>query len=583
MKERILRGIPISSGVGIGKIYIYQRKLPPVEERVIPEARLEEEISSFRSALSSVEGELNLMYQKVREEMGADIAEFIKFQILLLKDKTILEGVEKIIREKKRDAAFAYHQVIKDYISPMLSSPVPFMRDRIIDIMDLAERILLSLLGRTKDSLLSLSEEVILFAHNLAPTDVAMIDKRFVKGVAVESGGKSGHVAIMTKAREIPAVNGIPNLLSQARAGFTAIVDGNRGVIILNPNEKRLGQYRREMEEERRRRASYSRKKEEEPITRDGKYIDLSANIEFIGEVEMAKEYGAKGIGLFRTEYIFLSRRRLPTEEEQLFFYQEVSSKMKPYPVIIRTFDLGGDKIIPGYSETNPFLGWRGIRVGLQKKDFLITQIRAILKASAQNKNLKIMFPMITGIEEIQACRVILNSVKEELKEKRVPFDPAIEFGIMVETPACALLAEKFAKICSFFSIGSNDLIQYTLACARDNEKVAHLYDPFHPAVIRLYKETIDAARKNGIWVGVCGELASEPLGIILLVGLGIDELSMVPHRIPVAKEIIRSLEFTRLQDTIKKILTLSTGSGVKRFLVGEVKENFPKLSAIFG
>lgn len=596
MKEKILRGIPISSGAGIGKIFLYHQELPIPKEREISEDEAEREIARFHTTLTMVGKELEGIYQRVREEMGADIADFIMFQILLLKDAELIGRVERFIREQKRDAAFSYYQVIKDYAAPLANSPLPFMRERSIDIADLSNRVLSSLIGKDlssplpkERSLLSLKEEVLLFAHSLAPSEVAILDKRRVLGIALEVGGKSGHIAIMAKAKEIPAVCGVVDLLSNLRKpskegrSEQGIVDGDRGIVILNPTEKRISQYKRRVEEDSRKRASYFQKTEEEPVTKDGKYIDISANVEFIGEVEKAKKYGAKGIGLLRTEYLFLSRRRPPTEEEQFFFYREVSSQMRGHPVIIRTFDLGGDKILPGYSETNPFLGWRGIRVGLAEKEFLLTQLRAILKASAENRNLKIMFPMISSLEEMLACRRVLGEVKEDLKRKGVPFDSGIEFGIMVETPSCALMAESFAKMCHFFSIGSNDLTQYTIACARDNERVAYLYDPFHPSVVRLYKETIDAARRAGIWVGLCGELASEPLGIILLVGLGIDELSMVPHRVPQAKEIIRSIELFKLQESMAKVLTFSTGKAIKRFLIKEVRRLFPKLAEGLG
>ncbi|MEO0099060.1 MAG: phosphoenolpyruvate--protein phosphotransferase [candidate division WOR-3 bacterium] len=584
MRERILRGIPISPGIGIGRVFFYQRELPKVEEREIAEEGVEREVNYFFEKIGEVERELNEVYQKVREEMGRDVADLVMFQILLLKDKEINGRVEKLIREKRRDAASAYYQVIREYTQTLLNSSLPFLKEREVDIIDCAHRVLRSLLPKKNDTVEFLlgnwhsKKDIILFASNLTPTEVAILDKEFIKGVALAKGGKLSHVAIMTKAKEIPAVDGVDDLLKEENKNRWAILDGDRGIVIINPTERRLLQYEREVREEKRKRALYSLSKEEEPVTKDGKYIDLSANIEFIGEVDKAKELGAKGIGLLRTEYLFLSRRRPPSEEEQFFFYREVANKMKPYPVIIRTFDLGGDKVIPGYRELNPFLGWRGIRIGLKEREILKRQMRAILRAGAENKNLKIMLPMISTLEEVQEAKSLLNAVKEELKGEGIPFDPEIELGIMVETPSCALLAERIGRISSFFSIGTNDLTQYTLACARDNEKVSYLYDPFHPAVIRLYKETIEAARKCGIWVGVCGELAAEPLGIILLVGLGVDELSMVPIKIPEAKGIIRELDLTKLQESINKVFTFSTAQGVKRFLIREIKKNFPQL-----
>lgn len=585
MRERILKGIPISSGVGQGQVFLYRREIPKIEEREIGEGEIEREVLLFRNKIKEVKEELNELHRRVREEMGRDIADLVLFQILLLEDKEIITRVESFIREKRRSAAFAYYEVIRDYAQSLSNSPIPFLREKEIDIKDCAYRVLRAIVGsQFHNTGVLLSDwnsrrDVILFADDLTPTEVAILDKRTVKGVALIKGGKSGHIAIMTRAKEIPAIYGVDDLMREENNGRRAILDGSRGIVILNPAGVRISRYEREMKEEEKRKAFYFLVKEEEPVTRDGKYIDLSANIEFLGEVEKAREYGARGIGLFRTEYLFLSRRQPPSEEEQFFFYREVSSKMNPYPVIIRTFDLGGDKVLPNYKELNPFLGWRGIRIGLKEKEILKPQLRAILRASAENKNLKVMFPMISTLEEVQEVKAVLVDLKEELQKKGLPFDAGIEFGVMVETPSCALLAERIGRISSFFSIGTNDLTQYTLACARDNEKVSYLYDPFHPAVVYLYKKTIDAARKCGIWVGVCGELAAEPLGIVLLVGLGVDELSMVPTKIPEAKGIIRNLEFGKLQESIGRVFSFATAQGVKRFLSREIKKSFPELA----
>ncbi|MEO0102518.1 MAG: phosphoenolpyruvate--protein phosphotransferase, partial [candidate division WOR-3 bacterium] len=467
MRERILKGIPISSGVGQGKVFLYRREIPKIEEREIGEGEIEREVLLFRDKIKEVKEELNELHQRVREEMGRDIADLVLFQILLLEDKEINTRVENFIRDKRRSAAFAYYEVIRDYAQSLLNSPIPFLREKEIDINDCAYRVLRSLIGSEFSNAGILlgnwnsRKDVILFADDLTPTEVAILDKKVVRGVALIKGGKSGHIAIMTRAKEIPAIYGIDDLMREENNGRRAILDGSRGIVILNPTEVRIARYEREMKEDEKRKAFYSVVKKEEPVTRDGKYIDISANIEFLGEVEKAKEYGAKGIGLLRTEYLFLSRRQPPSEEEQFFFYKEVSSKMNPYPVIIRTFDLGGDKVLPNYKELNPFLGWRGIRIGLKEKEVLKLQLRAILRASAENKNLKVMLPMISTLEEVQEVKVILGDLKEDLQKKGIPFDVGIELGIMVETPSCALLAERIGHLCSFFSIGTNDLTQY--------------------------------------------------------------------------------------------------------------------------
>ncbi|MEO0088961.1 MAG: phosphoenolpyruvate--protein phosphotransferase, partial [candidate division WOR-3 bacterium] len=385
-------------------------------------------------------------------------------------------------------------------------------------------------------------------------------------------GGKTSHISIMAKAKEIPTVVGVENLLHFSTNTQKAIIDGNRGMVILNPTEKRIKFYEKEKEEITKRKKAIIAKSEREAKTKDGKYIDISANIEFVYEAVMAKEYGAKGIGLFRTEYLFLSKRELPSEEEQYQLYKEVAEKMKPYFVIIRTFDLGGDKLIRGYFENNPFLGWRGIRFCLSNLDFFKTQLRAILRAS-QTRNIKIMLPMVSNIDEIIKTKKILDELKAELKNKNIDFDDNIELGIMIETPSSVILSDVLAKLCNFFSIGSNDLTQYTLACDRGNEKISYLFNHYHPAVLKLIKETIKNGHKNGIWVGLCGEMASEPLGTIILLGMGIDELSMAPQFIPYAKELISFLDTDFCKEIAEKVINFSTTSEVLRYLKKRIKK----------
>lgn len=571
MRERILRGIPVNSGFGYGKIEIYRPELPTIEKKIIEADEVLKELERLEKAISLSKEDLEKIYQKVRTEIGKDIAEFIQIQIAFLTDPLIIDEVKNFISKEKVNAEYAYLEVIKKYHTFFLSKETTVFVDKGLEIFDVC----LSVIGKLQNSdklfsLLKPKEKCVLLARSLTPMNMAILDKDYILGVALEMGGKTSHVAIMAKAKDIPAVVGVENLLNYGTKAYEAIIDGNRGMVIFNPSEKRIKFYEKEKEEFAKKRRLITTAKETK--TKDGKEIDISANIEFLCEAVTAKEYGAKGIGLFRTEYLFLSKRNLPSEEEQFTIYKEVAEIMKPYFVIIRTFDLGGDKLIPGYQENNPFLGWRGIRFCLANLDFFKTQLKAILRASAYG-SIKIMLPMVSTIEEVVNTKKILNELKEELRAQKIPFDENIDLGIMVETPSSVFLADVLAKICNFFSIGSNDLTQYTLACDRGNEKIAYLFSHYHPSVLRLIKETIEKAHKNGIWVGLCGEMASEILGIILLIGMGIDELSMAPQFIPRAKEFISLLDTDFCKELAEKVLKFSTTQEVIRYLKKRLKK----------
>lgn len=571
MKERILKGIPVNGGFGYGKVAIYRPELPTIEKRTITNEEVAKEFERLEKAISSSKEDLEKIYQKVRTEIGKDIAEFIQIQIAFLTDPLIIEEVKNFISKEKVNAEYAYSEVIKKYHAFFLSKETPVFVDKGAEIFDVCLYVIEKLQNSDKIfSILKPNEKCVLLARSLTPMNMAILDKNYILGIALEMGGKTSHVAIMAKAKDIPTVVGIENLLNYGTNAQEAIIDGNRGILIFNPSEKRIKFYEKEKEELAKRRKLLTIKKEAK--TKDGKEIDISANIEFLCEALTAKEYGAKGIGLFRTEYLFLSKRNLPSEEEQFTIYKEVAEIMKPYFVIIRTFDLGGDKLIPGYQENNPFLGWRGIRFCLANLDFFKTQLKAILRASAYG-SIKIMLPMVSTVEEVVATKKILNELKEEFRAKNIPFDENIDLGIMVETPSSVFLANVLAKICNFFSIGSNDLTQYTLACDRGNEKVAYLFNHYHPSVLRLIKETIEKAHKNGIWAGLCGEMASEIFGIIILIGMGIDELSMAPQFIPQAKEFISLLDTDFCKEVAEKVLNFSTAQEVIRYLKKRLKK----------
>lgn len=585
-KEQILHGIPVSPGFAIGNIFIYQRFVPSYKERILNDADVISEKQRFEIAIKETEHELIALKNEIHKEMGGELAELISFQITLLYDQDLYKSTIEFIENRKRNAEFAYSEVLKRYIVPLNAAKTPFFRERLADITDVSSRVLSNILGVELPTTYEVTPGSLLIAYDLLPSEVALLDRNRVIGIAMEAGGKTSHTSIMTKAKEIPAVVGIENLLKKVSVIIqndqdvdnTAILDGSRGILIIEPSEKKINFYKKEDGKIKEQKNYLVKLKETESTTKDGKHIDLSANIEFVAETLPALENGARGVGLFRTEYLYLSRRRPITEEEQEQIYTAAAIKMKPYPVIIRTFDFGGDKIIPGYAEPNPFLGWRALRLCFDNPELFLNQIKAILRASV-NGNLKIMLPMISTLDELHQAKAYIDRAKNELQAKNIPFDNNIELGIMVETPSCALLADRFAKECNFFSIGSNDLTQYTLAVDRDNKRVAKLFNSLHPAVLKLINMTINAAHSNGIWVGLCGEFAADPIGIILLIGMGIDELSMVSSVIPLAKNIIQNIDYGFAQEISRQVLELATASDVTKLVNTRLETTYPKLA----
>jgi phosphotransferase system enzyme I (PtsI) len=583
-KEQILRGIPVSEGFAIGNIFVYQRFIPNYTLRVLKDTEVEPEKTRFDRAIKETEQELKILQNEIRREMGSDLAELISLQIALLYDQDLYRGTIEFIEKNKRNAEFAYSEVLNKYIVPLNQAKTPFFRERLADITDVSTRVLSNILGVELPSIYEVAKDSIIIAYDFLPSEAALLDKNRVIGVATEAGGKTSHTAIMTKAKEIPSVVGIENLIKKVTEIYQnhatdkeIVLDGSRGMLILEPTEKRILFYKKEQEKIKHHRSYLDTLKESESTTQDGKHIDISANIEFVAEAVNALENGAQGIGLFRTEYLYMARRRPVTEDEQVEIYSSVADRMKPYPVIIRTFDFGGDKIIPGYAEPNPFLGWRAIRLCIDNPELFINQLKAMLRASVKG-NVKIMLPMISSIDELRQAKTFLEQAKQDLRSKHILFDENIEMGIMVETPGCAMMAEEFAKECNFFSIGSNDLTQYTLAVDRDNKRVAKLFDTMNPSVLKMIKITIDAAHNNGIWVGLCGEFAADPLGMMILIGLGIDELSMVSSIIPLAKKIIQSIDYSYAQKLSRDVLSMTTAAEVSNYMNAELMKNLPEL-----
>lgn len=575
----LLEGVPASSGIQIGIALLFLREDLDVPNYTIDSSEVDKEVEKFGLALSKTRKELEEIQKNIQKEISSAYAGIFSAHILLLEDPMFLDEVKKEITTSKLNSAAAVKKVIQNITEQFSMIDNEYLKGRETDIRDVAVRIIQNILGKEKMDLSLLKKEVIVIAHDLSPSDTALMNKDMVIGFATDVGSKTSHTAIMARALEMPAVVGLGKITSHVKTGDLVIIDGNRGRVLINPDSELYEEYLIEQIKFTEFEQSLSVLKDLPATTLDGTQIELACNLEVPEELSAIHKYGAKGIGLFRTEYIFIRKKtELPSEEEQYESYKEAVEKVAPEPVIIRTLDLGGDKFasylgLP--TDVSSMMGLRAIRLCLQYPFIFIPQLRAILRASAHG-NLKIMFPMISRIEELRQAKVLLNQVRSELEHEGIPFDPNIHIGTMIEVPSAAITADILAKECDFFSIGTNDLIQYTLAVHRVNEEIAHLYEPFSPAVLRLIKQVIDIAHGNGIWVGMCGEMASDPLVVPLLLGMGIDELSMSPIAIPEVKKIIRSFTIEESKKIMNRAMSFSTAYEVESYVYGEAMERFP-------
>jgi phosphotransferase system enzyme I (PtsI) len=506
--------------------------------------------------------------RKVVENLGAKEADIFEAHLLMLEDHALVGEVIRLIKEEKVNAEFAFHTVAERYSEALLAANDEYLRERAADMRDLTSRVLDNLL-EVKDTfdLHHLTEPCILISHDLSPSTTAQLNKKLVLGFATDIGGRTSHTAIMARSLGIPAIVGLQTVSQELDSGDYALLDGYNGTIIVNPTDQTLFAYGQLAKIK----ASLDEKlreiREQPAVTLDGKPIHLSANIEDQNDIEAVIANGAEGVGLFRTEFLFINRDNLPGEEEQYKVYREVAAALKPNPIIIRTLDLGGDKFASHLQlaqEMNPFLGWRAIRFCLAQPELFRAQLRAILRASADG-HVKMMYPMISGLDELNQANAIVEKCKAELRAEGKPFDENMPIGAMIEIPSAALIADTLAQRAKFFSIGSNDLIQYTLAADRTNERVSHLYEPTHPAILRLIKTTVDAAHRHGIWTGVCGEIAGDVFLTPLLLGLGVDELSTAPSVVPQVKYIVRRLKMSEAQALAEFALQCESPSEIYR------------------
>jgi phosphotransferase system enzyme I (PtsI) len=566
--EKILRGIAVSDGVCRGKILVLHRARHIIAQREISAEETAGETGRFEKALVQTRQQIQEVQRKVVENLGAKEADIFEAHLLMLEDHALVGEVMRLIKEEKFNAEFAFHTVAERYSEALLAANDEYLRERAADMRDLTSRVLDNLL-EVKDAfdLHHLTEPCILVSHDLSPSTTAQLDKKLVLGFATDIGGKTSHTAIMARSLGIPAIVGLQTVSQELDSGDYALLDGYNGTIIVNPTDQTLFAYgqlakiKASLEEKLR------EIRDQPAVTLDGKPIHLSANIEDQNDIEAVIANGAEGVGLFRTEFLFINRDNLPTEEEQYKVYREVAAALKPNPIIIRTLDLGGDKFASHLQlaqEMNPFLGWRAIRFCLAQPELFCAQLRAILRASAEG-NVKMMYPMISGLDELNQANAIVEKCKAELRAEGKPFDENLAVGAMIEIPSAALIADTLAQRAKFFSIGSNDLIQYTLAADRTNERVSHLYEPTHPAILRLIKTTVDASHRHGIWTGVCGEIAGDAFLTPLLIGLGVDELSTAPSVVPQVKYIVRRLKMSEAQALAEFALQCESPSEIYR------------------
>ncbi len=579
-QEKRYHGVPAAPGIARGPIHVFSIETDDVVRYHVDPASVPDEIARFENALIQTRAQILEMQQQIAEAIGAKDAGIFDAHLLVVEDQTLIDEVLRKLEADHCNVEFTFQEVANRYVDSLSKIDDPYLRERAIDIQDVTRRVIRNLQGRSPRPFLSIDQPHILVAHNLTPSDTATMNREQVRGLVLDLGSRTSHTAIMAQSLGIPSVVGLHDATETLETGAPALIDGYHGLLIINPSEETLREYE---EIERQKGAiaeSLTQLRETKSTTRDGRHIVLSANIELPDEVDAVLRHGAEGVGLYRTEFLYLNETTLPTEEEQFEVYRTVAERLAPDPLIIRTLDLGGDKVSDGIErgdELNPFLGWRAIRFCLENIDIFKAQLRAILRASV-SPNVKMMFPMISGLEEVRRALEIVDECKNELRKEGQPFNDELDIGVMIEVPTAAIMADRLAREVDFFSIGTNDLIQYAVAIDRTNERVAHLYEPSHPSVVRLLKMVADAAHANGIWVGICGEMAGDVLFTPLLLGLGMDELSAGPTLVPQVKSAVQRLTITECERLVVEVLQLDTSAAILARCAEMAEKNYPEL-----
>lgn len=567
----MLKGIAASSGITIAKAYKLETPQITIEKK---DSNPQEEIEKFKNALAASRKDIETIKERATGKLSDEELEIFDAHLMVVDDPAMSDEVISMIENEKVNAEYALDAVSNNYISMFESLDDEYMRERAADIKDVTTRIKYHILGVDVADLSLIDQEVIVVAHDLTPSDTAQLDKKFTKGFATEIGGRTSHSAIMARSLEIPAVVGIASVMSEVKHGDLLILDALKGQLIVNPDEKTIEQYQEKAEKYQKEVAALKVLKDKETITTDGHKVEIVGNIGTPDDVAGVIDNGGEGVGLYRTEFLYMNSTELPTEQQQFEAYKKVLVAMNGKPVVVRTLDIGGDKKLPYLPidpEMNPFLGYRAIRLCLDRKDIFRTQLRALLRASAYGK-LRIMFPMIATIDEFVSAKALLEEEKEKLVKEGVEVGQDLQVGMMVEIPAAAVLADEFAKYADFFSIGTNDLIQYSMAADRMSEKVSYLYQPLNPSILRLIKLTIDGAHSQGKWCGMCGEMAGEPDAMAVLMGLGLDEFSMSATSILKARSIANSISYQEMQQLAAKAVKCQRAQEVLDLIHSTVK-----------
>lgn len=562
-----MKGIGTSPGIALGKVFVYKEPEINIEKKNID--NLEKEIKRLDMAIEKGIKQIDKLYNKTLNNMGKEEAEIFNAHKMMIEDPEFIGSVKDRIKSEKSNAEWAVKIVAEEYIQIFENMEDEYLKERALDLKDVSMRLMRILLGIETMDLGAIEEKSIILAKDLTPSDTAQMNKEMILGFVTEIGGPTSHTAIMARTMEIPSVSGVKDLTNIAKNGDFIIVDGKEGLILLNPSDEDIKTYTRKQKDYQEFKLKLKEMIGQESISKDGVKVEIAANIGTPQDMDKVIENDGEGVGLFRTEFLYMDRETLPTEEEQFKAYKTVAEKLEGKPLVIRTLDVGGDKDLPYLNlphEMNPFLGYRAIRLCLDRTDIFKTQLRAILRASAFG-NVKIMFPMISNIQEIRDSKKILAEIMEELREENIPFNEELEIGIMVEIPAVAVHSDIFAKEVDFFSIGTNDLIQYSLAVDRGNQDIAHLYNQYHPAVLKLIQMTIENGHKEGIWVGMCGEAAGDEKLIPILLGMGLDEFSMSSSSILRARWIINNTSKKEVEAMLDTILSLPTAEDVERFI----------------
>lgn len=563
----MIKGIAASAGIAVSKVFKLSHPVLDIKQATITD--VDAEIARLHDAIEKTKRDITFIKNKAVGKLSDEDLAIFDAHLMVAEDPELVGQIEEIIKSESSNADHAVNTVATMFVGMFESMDDPYFKERAADIKDVTYRLMCHILGLQIPDLSVIDETVVIVAEDLTPSDTAQLNREFVKGFATEIGGRTSHSAIMARSLEIPAVVGAGALLDKVNHGDEIILDALDGVIIFNPSDEEKALYTKKGEEFTEHRESLKVLKDAESITLDGRQVELAGNIGTPNDVQSVLDNGGEGVGLYRTEFLYMDASELPTEDEQYEAYKTVLEKMAPGRVVVRTLDIGGDKELPYLKfphEMNPFLGYRAIRLCLDRTDIFRTQLRALLRASVHGK-LSIMFPMIATLQEFRDAKALVEDEKKNLSKEGIAYSDEIELGMMVEIPAAAILADQFAKEADFFSIGTNDLIQYSMAADRMNEKVSYLYQPYSPSILRLIKMTIDGAHKEGKWVGMCGEMAGDETAIPLLLGLGLDEFSMSASSILQARDIIRNLSFEEMQTLTEKALSASTTEEVLELL----------------